>query len=504
MTRQDGAREDGMARTGSADSFRVDSSLASPSHKPLPRMAIVLLAVIIVATAIYALPPREPTWDAAVYWGAGKFLWSAGSAGLWEPLRPPLLPLVLGMLWRAGLPPLAAFLFVGMVSIVAVYFLLVLLGRRLGVRRTWIVALAALSPLLVWSAPRGLTEVPAVALALASLLLFVKDRHFLAGLVAALAFLTKFPMGLVVVALAAAIMFAKRDEQQEHKQQQLTHNWLARELSLVKEVAVLCAGFLVPLAVYLVANLLAYGNPFLPFTEGAMVIAKAGIWLYPEGPFFYLLGAIKENLLLFFALPGVILAVRKRSRAAIAVASAALLLMVYFSVLPHKEVRFLALFLPFLGLLAALCLDAVASWRWYIVLPAVLVLLQLILVGVYWSHYDAPYDVQLHAADSSLRSIEGMVLVSTPRPALEVDARLALAYYPVFDEERVAGIKAMMPSYGALQWSDCDIVCAPGDAGAQCEKAKADVAAVIDGQAQFATVLLTRREGDCVVRYVLR
>ena len=42
-------------------------------------------------------------WDEAVYIGIGKFMFSYGSAGLFEIIRPLGLPLILGSLWSVGL-----------------------------------------------------------------------------------------------------------------------------------------------------------------------------------------------------------------------------------------------------------------------------------------------------------------------------------------------------------------------------------------------------------------
>jgi hypothetical protein len=42
----------------------------------------------------------EVTWDESVYVGLGKYLYSNGASGIYEPFRPILLPLVLGALWK--------------------------------------------------------------------------------------------------------------------------------------------------------------------------------------------------------------------------------------------------------------------------------------------------------------------------------------------------------------------------------------------------------------------
>jgi hypothetical protein len=457
----------------------------------VPKLELLTLGIVLIATLLFVLPAREPTWDAAAYWGAGKFIWSGGGAGLWEPLRPPVLPVIFGLLWRIGVPPLVAFALVGVAASLVVYLCLFALGKRLGIGRSWVIALATLSPLLIWSAPRGLTEAPAIALGLVAILLLDQRRIVWAGMVAGLAFLTKFPMGLVILACVAALVFERRKG---------TLRSRLRERGM--DAAWCLTAAAVPVIAYLMANVALYGNPFVPFVDGSSVIAASGVWLYQAGPLFYVMEALKENVLLVFALLGMVLALRQRTAGALATVSAALLLLVYCSVIEHKEIRFLVLFLPLFGLLAALGIDACARRWWFIVLPALLVLVQLGMTGVYWYHYDAPYVAVLHEADATLAAATGQVLVANPRPALVIDNRLALMYYPLYDENRYLSVARSVDRYGALMWSECDLDCGPSDA--RCRWARQRLVDALVGQETQGASLRSERQGDCVWRYVMR
>src|SRR3989344_8609538 len=39
-------------------------------------------------------------WDSSVYMGMSKHIYSGGGSGLWEPSRPVLWPLIIGLLWK--------------------------------------------------------------------------------------------------------------------------------------------------------------------------------------------------------------------------------------------------------------------------------------------------------------------------------------------------------------------------------------------------------------------
>ena len=58
--------------------------------------AYLPLAGILGAFFLLQLPSvlnRRPGWDESVYVGIGKYFASGGAVGLYEPIRPPGLPL---------------------------------------------------------------------------------------------------------------------------------------------------------------------------------------------------------------------------------------------------------------------------------------------------------------------------------------------------------------------------------------------------------------------------
>lgn len=55
-----------------------------------------VLVFFVVAKLLFFTKFMVVLWDEAVYIGIGKFFLSLGSVGLFEPIRPIVLPLFLG------------------------------------------------------------------------------------------------------------------------------------------------------------------------------------------------------------------------------------------------------------------------------------------------------------------------------------------------------------------------------------------------------------------------
>lgn len=171
-------------------------------------LIIGLIFIFLVTKLLLLLEYHLPIWDEAVYIGMGKFLFSSGQAGLWEPIRPILLPLLLGFLWKIKLNPI----FLGELLIIGfstgVLILTYLLGKEVYNKTIGLIAtaLVAITPVFYLHSSLILTGIPATFFILLSLYCLVKNNFWLAGLFSGLAFLTRFPAGLIIVGVGAVIL----------------------------------------------------------------------------------------------------------------------------------------------------------------------------------------------------------------------------------------------------------------------------------------------------------
>ena len=172
-------------------------------------------------------------WDEAVYISMGKYLYSLGTEGLFESIRPLGLPLALGFFWNIGFGTVFAYQTIIFLFSIGVISLVYLLGKELFSEESAFFAclVLVLTPFFFQNSISIMTEIPAAFFILLSIYLLFWQKHpFLVGLIASLAFLFKFPAGLLVPALLFVFVL------------EYTHQW--------KKLFFQCASFL--LGVFLI------------------------------------------------------------------------------------------------------------------------------------------------------------------------------------------------------------------------------------------------------------
>ncbi|MFB6147620.1 MAG: glycosyltransferase family 39 protein, partial [Candidatus Nanohaloarchaea archaeon] len=159
---------------------------------------VVVLFGLTLSTISVAAWNTPLTWDSSVYLAMGKWIFSSGEFGFWENLRPPLLPLLLGTLWKAGVPYHGYYRLlstaVSTAGLATVYYA----SRDLFGSREALVATALLasSHAYIFFTVDPLTGIPASILVFLGLYLATDDRYLAGGIVLGTAFLTRFPAAL--------------------------------------------------------------------------------------------------------------------------------------------------------------------------------------------------------------------------------------------------------------------------------------------------------------------
>ncbi|MBI4151009.1 glycosyltransferase family 39 protein [Candidatus Woesearchaeota archaeon] len=405
------------------------------------KLAFLLLLAGTMLRLVFHLLDRAIGWDASVYLGMAKAIASFGAQGLWEPLRPLVWPLLLVPFHWLHIPLIPAAHALQLLIGIGVVWLVwdiarASFGERAGI---WALAFVALSPLLAFYEHQLLTEQPAVFFALLAVWLLQRSFFVGAGIAASLSFLTKFPMGLVLIAIVLALWSRKQ--------------WAQSVL--------FGAGWAIPVTLFLGLNWVLYQNPVAAVIAANDVIKTSGLWLYQEGLLFYARELVFENLFLVFAIPGLLVAWR-RNRTVLVVG---VFVFAYLVTLPHKEVRFLPLVLPFVCILAAAGWTQLRSSRF----KKALTLITLLLVSV-WSvqmlragTYDAVYENLPDGAQNAIFAnvAKGERVITTdPRVTLFTDAHLELLYYPLFPDNLTLGIDVLEKG-DTLYFNPCDVPCAP-------------------------------------------
>lgn len=301
----------------------------------------IILITSILARIWYTLQPITLWWDAAMYIGLGKYIFTHGTLGILETFRPIGVSIILGFLWKLGLDPVVCGKILTIILSVAAVYGVYLIGERIqkyaGVYAATLLSFSAV--FFAYSAA-PLSDIPSVTLAIIALYAFINKKYYVSGLLTGAAFLTRFPMALMVISLTLSVFFVKE--------------YLLKEK--LYKILWIIGGFITVAIPYFIVNALVYGNPLLPIIVGSQVAEYAAKFYEPHSYFFYIHELCIENPFLIFALAAFIpffISSQKQLRSLlIPIIIPLLLLGGYFTVNSHQELRYAISFLPFLCILA--------------------------------------------------------------------------------------------------------------------------------------------------------
>jgi len=314
------------------------------------RNGILLLAIIFIAlsTNLTILSYRPDLWwDEAVYISIGKFIYSSGKMGLFEIFRPPVLPLILGFLWFAGLNPIGLGKLIALASHIFIIPLVYMVVKRVYRSDVAILSSAflAFTPFIYIYSTKILTGILSGAFALISIYFFIKDDKLpkknllLAGLFAGFAFMTRFPGGIIFGGLVITLILKD----------------LKKPRKMIYNLAFLFLGFFILVSPYLIYNLFAYGSPLFPFLEASRQISETP-WFHNQDFLFYYKQLPLENVFFIFSVLGVFYFFRKKDfkdfRKSVFLITL-ILFLIYFQYLGAKNIRFSLVFLSYIGIFSA-------------------------------------------------------------------------------------------------------------------------------------------------------
>lgn len=279
-------------------------------------LSLIVCGFILLVSSQYSMLHQDLWWDSHVYIAQGKFLFSGGEMGLWEVFRPPLWSIILGLIWLMGIQPVSiiAPLTVGLHTLTT--GLLCYLGITQKKPHVGILAglYTGLSPVLLLHVGLGLTESLLIPLCVLLMILVHKKRWVFGSLVIGLAFLTKFTAGLLIVPYLAYVWWINKKE--------------------VFKAALPAASIL---CLYLLTHYIIYNDPFIALSKARWIVTTQ-TELYTSDPWFYL-AYLAVPLHLAILIPGSVYQWFLTSTSA--------LYIFYHSTLPRKEVRYLAIIVPF-------------------------------------------------------------------------------------------------------------------------------------------------------------
>jgi len=393
-----------------------------------------ILGITLLTRILYLLYNHNIWWDAAVYLSMSKYLFTLGHVGLWEPIRPLLWPFLLGyghyfniniVIWGYIL---TTFFSLGII------YLTYTIGKKLFNEKVGLLSafLLSFTWIFFFFNIRLYTEIPSVFFALVALHYFLKEKHFETGIFVGLAFLTKFPQGILLVI------------------------FLFLSLHALKKISSLLFGFILITIPFFILNIMLYGSPIATLSFASVVVKNAGIWIF-QGPWFYYIQQLTiHNILFLLAIPGIFYALKKKRYELILLFIG---FAIYFTQLPHKELRFAIIFLPYLAILASV------GYTKYIKTPLLFILLTLLFFGIHFEIQEIDTNPYFTFFDG--KEIDGQVLITHPLSAYYLNTEATLLYYPWFNTSQgeywLNTIQQNQPAYVSIDTCEGGFICPPND-----------------------------------------
>lgn len=373
-------------------------------------------------------------WDEAVYLGLAKNLYEGKGYYInekQESFRPPLFPFIIFFLWKIFGQTEFVVGFIsptfGILSIVATYiFAKKLYGSEIAV---WAALMLATTHMFLFYGLKLLTETIFMSLFAMSLYLYYlgieKDKRLLpfAGIVMGLTFLTRY-MGYVLPVAYAAYPAVKV----------LVNRKISPKIFFDKFYWAGALLFAVVLAPWVWMSCVNFGSPL-----GALFVESTTVttgW-YIEGWGYYFAHWIEIfGLVGLFAVPAAVYAAFKikepRNIFIFLVVSA---IIIFFMVLPRKEMRYMISFLPAFAVFFAIGAVELRKWWKRDLLVAVFIVVFCIvnfIAGIQMIQYDMWGGYALKEAGTYLKSIApaNAKIMSQNMPVLFYTAGRDIVYFP--------------------------------------------------------------------------
>lgn len=432
------------------------------------KLIYLIVLVFFIAKLFTLFAYKTIWWDASVYIGMGKYIYSLGSAGLWEPSRPLIWQLALGFFSKFGI--MAGKILDVVFGSLAI-FLTYLIGKEIFNEKTALLSsfFLAISPTFFFFNGIMLTEIVSTFFSLLAICLLLKNKHFLSGIFFGIAFMTRFLQMLAFIAVILALIYDKKFK--------------------FKKIFL---GFAIVILPYLIINQILYNNALFPFFQQVFLTANSG-WLNHRPISYYFIELFKENFLYLFFMAGIVLAIKKKEGKL--VIFPLVILLAFFNLIRQKETRFLIMLLPYMYLLVSYALSYFISLKKIfknvaIFLIVILFFLSAIRISIFLdSESNKPNKYE--ALQAKLEEAKGNIWISSPVIAAESSKKISrLIYYPVFwqdfDEMLLESRKA-----GFIFLDICDLGCRPFDE--ECENNKKEMVAFF--KQNFNEVY--SRQGEC-------
>lgn len=325
-----------------------------------------IIAVFFALQLFVALGNQNVWWDEAVYAGMGMYLFSNGESGFWEDIRPPIMPVFFGIIWKLGLNPVFYDRLFSIILACGLLYTTYVLAKKAFGEPAGIIAalLLAAAPVFFGFSSVALSDIPSTFFASLALYFFMRGRLFISGFFSGISFLSRFPQMLIPAAIFAMICIGAIKSK----------NTLIRAIAIPSipfagknpagGIMAFSKGLGLVVVPYLISNYIAYRSFFSPFINAQLTVTGDYLWLYSGGITFYLENIYMQNFIVPLGLIGALYFALKKKLGAygFSILLPAMLLLGYFTIMPHKEFRYILSYLPYFSIFAGALIYSAVSF----------------------------------------------------------------------------------------------------------------------------------------------
>jgi len=385
---------------------------------------IIILLIALIARLIFFFSYHEVWWDSASYLVTGKYIFSGGTTGLIEHIRPPLWPIVLGFIWYIGIPQIIGARILELILSLAVIYLSYKIAEKVFDQKTAIIAsiLVAFSPLFYFFGFRIYAGIPSLFLILLGYYFIITKRSsLLAGIILGLSFLIRYPNGIFIAIIALYFIFKKKN----------------------KSLLLFIIGALIPILLYLVSNKVLYGGFLTPIIMARWninnVLGCNVLWHSPWYSYFIFI--IRDNFLNIFAILGLIFALKNIKKNFLLIIFSTLLPLLYYLQLNCRDPRYILVYLPFLLILTSFGISHITkklnNKNFHIIILIILIISGFLSI----SYYTENETTQNKIITDYHKFLQGKqtkaeVWSSNPMTALYTKEQTRKIYYPFYNSTR--------------------------------------------------------------------
>ncbi len=399
----------------------------SKQSRLLKNVIIITIIILYLFKIILLFKNYVILWDEAVYLSIGKYFFSFSTIGLFESIRPPIMPLLFGSFWYFGLNQIIFSRIIEIIFSIGLVFFTYKLTNKIFDQNHAIISafILSITPVFFIYSSLLLTEIPSTFFGIIAFYTFINKRYFYSGIFSGIAFLTRFPQGLIAASIILLIILNEKEISK-----------------IIKSLFRFSFGLIIITLPYIIFNYLLYNKyndvlsallrPIISALKSQNNPYETISYEFINNISYYFIYLIKENPILIMLFLGIFLFFKNKyylDSKKNTILITLFIILTYHVIILNKQARFTILFLPYFAIITSIGITYLINNFYYkrIIISIIIGLLIMPIVintNNFISNYNSkPSEYQNYYLFFKDKEINGSILTSDPVPAAYIDKR---------------------------------------------------------------------------------